>query len=172
MILEGERVRLRPAVREDLAAYTRWYTDDEFRKYIMEPPGEAFDALQSPRSNQLTFSVELLDGRLIGCVYITDITTAHRHCELALVAIGERDCWDKGYGSEMVRLALRFCFRELNMHQVHISTAEFNERARRCYGAIFPHEQRHRQWSSSEGRFWDEIYFDITEEEFNGSDSG
>jgi len=95
----------------------------------------------------------------------------HRQCELGLVAIGKRDCWDKGYGSEMVRLALGFCFRELNMHQVHVETAEFNERARRCYRAIFPHEQRHRQWVWEGGRFWDEIYFDITEEEFDASDS-
>ena len=170
MTLEGKNVRLRPAVREDLAAYTRWYTDPEFRHY-MGPQGETFDALQSPRSNQLNFSVELKDGRLIGLVFITDISTVHRRCELGIVAIGERDCWDKGYGSGMVRLALGYCFRELNMHQVHVETAEFNERARRCYAAIFPHEQRHRQWVWEEGRFWDGIYFDITEEEFDGSDS-
>jgi len=171
LILEGENVRLRPAVRDDLATYTRWYTDDEFRKY-MGPPGDALDALQSPPSDQVQFSVELKAGRPIGFIFITDIRTVHRQCELGLVAIGERDCWDKGYGSEMVRLALGYCFGELHMHQVHVETAEFNERARRCYGSIFPHEQRHRQWVWEDGRFWDEIYFDVTEEEFDANDSG
>ena len=171
MILEGEKVRLRPAVREDLAAYTRWYTDPEFRHY-MGPPGETFDALQSPPSNQVNFSVELKDGRLIGFGFVTLIRTINRHCELGQVAIGEPAYRDQGYGTEMVRMALGYCFRELNMHQVHVETAEFNERARRCYGSIFPHDQRHRQWAWEEGRFWDEIYFDITEEEFNASDSG
>ena len=170
MILEGEKVRLRPAVRDDLATYTRWYTDPELRHY-MGPQGETFDALQSPPSDQVNFSVEPKDGRLIGFVFITLIRTISRHCELGLVAIGEGDYWDKGYGSEMVRMALGYCFRELNMHQVHVETAEFNERARRCYGSIFPHEQRHREWVWEDGRFWDGIYFDITEEEFNASDS-
>ena len=165
MILEGERVRLRPATRDDLPAYTRWFTDPEFRHFIGPAEG-ALAALQAPPDNQVNFSAETRDGRLIGFVFITQIRTASRRCELGEVGIGERDWWDKGYGTEIVKLALRFCFGELGMHQVHIRTAEFNERARRCYGRLFPFEQRHRQWVWEEGRFWDEIYFDITEEEF------
>ncbi len=166
MLLEGERLRLRPATAEDLPTYTRWYTDPEFRHY-MGPPGETFAALKSPPPDQVNFSAETKDGRLIGMLFVTRIRTVSRHSELGVVAIGEHDCWDQGYGTEMVKLALRFCFRELGMHQVHIVTAEFNERARRCYEKIFPHEQRHRQWVWEEGRFWDEVYFDITEEEFD-----
>ena len=166
MILEGDRVRLRPATPDDLPSYTRWYTDPEFRYYI-GPPGETFAALRSPPWDQVNFSAETKDGRLIGFLFVTRIRTVNRHCELGLVAIGEHDCWDLGYGTEIVRLALRFCFRELGMHQVHITTSEFNERARRCYGRIFPYEGRYRQWVWEDGRFWDLVYFDITEEEFD-----
>ena len=170
MILEGEHIRLRPAAKDDLAAHTRWYTDPEFRHY-MGPPGKTFAALLSPPSNQVNFSVDLKDGRLIGFLCITDISTVHRQCDLGPLAIGEASQRGEGFGSEMIRLALGYCFRELGMHQVHIFTSEFNERARRCYAAIFPHEQRHRECVWEDGRFWDEIYFDITEEEFHGSDS-
>ena len=166
MILEGEKVRLRPATRDDLPAYTRWYTDPEFRRYI-GPSDDVIAALVSPTKGEVYFSAETKDGRLIGLVDISHVRTVNRTCDLGYVGIGERDCWDRGYGTEMVRLALRFCFRELGMHQVHILTAEFNERARRCYGKIFPHQQVHREQVWEEGRFWDEIYFDITEEEFD-----
>ena len=166
MILEGERVRLRPASLDDKPAYVRWYTDPEFRRY-MGPGYDVLDALGREQPNQINFSVETTDGRLIGLLFITRISTQHRHCDLGVVAIGEREYWDKGYGTEMVLLALRFCFREVRMQQVHIVTAEFNERARRCYGRIFPHEQRHRRWAWHEDRFWDEVYFDIVEEEFD-----
>jgi len=165
MILEGERVRLRPATADDLPAYTRWWTDPEFL-YYMGPPGETFSALLSAQANQINFSLETKEGRLVGLLFLTRINAHDRHCELGVVAIGERDCRGQGLGTEMTRLALRFCFDELGMHQVHIRTAEFNERARRCYGRIFPHQQRHRQWAWQDGRFWDEVYFDITEEEF------
>ncbi len=169
MILEGELVRLRPATVDDLPAYTRWFTNPEFRRY-MGPSGGTLAALGSPPPDQVNFSAETKAGRLFGYLFVTRIRTVNRHCELGEVAIGEHDWWGKGYVTEMVKLALQFCFRELGMHQAHVRTAEFNERARRCYEKIFPHQQRHRQWVWEEGRFWDEIYFDITEEEFDAID--
>ncbi len=127
-------------------------------------------ALASPPPDQVNFSAETKEGRLIGLVMITNIRTVNRICGLGYVGIGEKDCWDRGYGTEMVRLALGYCFRELNMHTVYIRATEFNERARRCYGRIFPHQVRHRESEWEDGRFWDEIYFDITEEEFEALD--
>ena len=170
MILEGERVRLRTATLDDLPVYTRWFTDPEFRHYLGWG-NAALAALTAPRPDQANFSAETNDGRLIGLVQLAQIRTVNRNCDILELGIGEKDCWDRGYGTEMVTLALRHCFRELRMHQVHIRTAEFNERARRCYGRIFPHEARHRQWVWEEGRFWDEI-FDITEEEFDARERG
>ena len=165
MILEGEHVRLRPATADDLPAYTRWFTDPEFR-YYMGPEGGTLEALMTPWSNGVKFSVEQKDGRLIGFVFVNDIRTTNRHCELGMLAIGEPGARDKGYGTEMVELVLGHCFDELNMHQVHVRTAEFNERARHTYAKIFPNETRHRDWVWSDDRFWDEVYFDITEEEW------
>ncbi len=165
MIIEGENVRLRPATPDDLPAYTRWFTDPEFRHY-MGPEHGTLDALTSSWSDGVKFSVEEKSGRLIGFVFVNDIRTTNRHCELGMIAIGEPDARDKGYGTEMVELVLGYCFNELNMHQVHIRTAEFNERARACYAKLFPGQQVHREWVWQDGRFWDEIYFDVTEEEW------
>ncbi len=165
MIIEGENGRLRPARTDDLPAYTRWYTDPEFRHY-MGNGSDTLSWLRSPQSDQVNFSVEEKSGRLIGLVFVTDIRTVNRHCELGQVAIGEPDARDKGYGTEVVKLALGFCFGELGMHQVHIRTAEFNERARACYAKLFPGQQVHREWVWEDGRFWDEIYFDVTEVEW------
>ena len=165
MILEGERVRLRPATLDDLPAFTRWYTDPEFRHY-MGSGNDTFSWLRSPQSDQVNFSVEAKDGTLTGLVFVTDIRTVNRHCELGVVAIGEPDARDKGYGTEMLELILDFCFGEMGMHQVHVRTAEFNERARHVYAKLFPNEQRHRDWVWADGRFWDEIYFDVTEGEW------
>ncbi len=165
MIIEGKNVRLRPATIDDLPAYVRWYTDPEFRHY-MGNGSDTFSSLQSPQSDQVNFSVETNDGHLIGMVFIIDIRTNNRNCELGGVAIGEREYQDKGYGSEMVELVLGFCFGELGMHQVHVRTVEFNERARNCYAKSFPNMQVHREHQWEDGRFWDEIYFDVTEEEW------
>ncbi len=169
MQLEGERVRLRPADTEDLPAYVRWYAAPEFRR-LMGRGDDVIAGLAASRPDRVNYSAETKDGRLIGLVVIARIRTVNRSCELTDVGIGERDCWDLGYGTEIMKLALRFCFRDLSMRQAHIVTAEFNERARRCYGRLFPFEQRRRQRVWEDGRFWDEIYFDITEEEFDALD--
>lgn len=165
MIIEGERIRLRTATADDLPAFTHWFTDTEFRRLMGLGTG-TLEALVLTQANQVNFAVETKDGQLIGYVFITQIRTINRHCELGEVAIGEPDARDKGYGTEMVQLALGFCFRELGMHQVHVRTAEFNERARHVYGKLFPNETRHREWVWADDRFWDEVYFDITEEEW------
>lgn len=170
MILEGERIRLRPATSDDLPIYTRWFTDAEFRSY-MGRGSDVLQALLSPPPDQANFSVETLDGELIGLVMITNVRTVNRSCALGYVGIGERDCWDKGYGTEMVKLALGYCFRQLGMHQVFIHTIEYNQRARRCYERIFPHEARHREGEWQDGKFYDQIYYDILEDEFAALES-
>lgn len=167
MILEGERIRLRTATRDDLPAYIRWHGDTEFRRY-MGTGVDVFQAVVSPPWNEVVLSAETKEGRLIGLVMIGKIRNVNRNCELTDVGIGEKDCWDRGYGTEMVKLALGHCFRELGMHQVRISTAAYNERAERCYGRIFPHRAIHRDraWLWEDGRFYDQVYFDILEDEF------
>ena len=165
MIIEGDNVRLRPATPDDRPAYTRWYTDPEFRRYLGNGDG-TLQMVTSPRPDAVTFSVEEKDGTLAGLIFVCHIRTESRHCEIGPVGIGDPARRDKGLGTEMTELALGFCFDELNMHQVHIVTTEFNERARACYAKLFPRQQVHREQVWADGRFWDEIYFDITEEEW------
>ena len=173
MILEGERIRLRAATPEDLPAYIRWHADPEFRRF-MGTGGDVFEAVVSAKWDQAVLSAETKEGRLIGFVMIARIRNVERSCELTDVGIGEKDCWDQGYGTEMVMLALRHCFRDLGMHSVRIVTASYNERAQRCYRRIFPHRQVHRerQWFWEDGKFYDQIYFDILEDEFAALESG
>ena len=52
------------------------------------------------------------------------------------------------------------------MHQVHVRMGGFNERARHTYAKTLPNEQLHREWVWSDDRFWDEVYSDITDEEW------
>ena len=98
MILESDRIRLRPATREDLPAYTRWHTDPEFRR-SMGTGVELFQAIVSPPWDQTVFSTETKEERLIGFVMIAGVRNVTRNCELVDVGIGEKDCWDQGYGT-------------------------------------------------------------------------
>jgi len=49
------------------------------------------------------------------------------------IGIGDRDDWSKGYGTDAMKLAVRYAFLELNLHRVTLGVFEHNPRARRAY---------------------------------------
>jgi RimJ/RimL family protein N-acetyltransferase len=82
--------------------------------------------------------------------------------------IGERDYWGKGYGTDALRVLLRYAFDELNLHRVSLSVLEGNERAMRSYQKCgFRYEGRQRQVWAYDGRRWDEIYMGLLRDEWH-----
>ena len=47
--------------------------------------------------------------------------------------IGEKDCWDQGYGTEATRLILDYAFNVLGLHNIRLSVYDFNPRGVRAY---------------------------------------
>ena len=47
--------------------------------------------------------------------------------------IGEKDCWDQGYGTEATRLILDYAFNVLGLHNVMLSVYDYNRRGVRAY---------------------------------------
>jgi RimJ/RimL family protein N-acetyltransferase len=86
------------------------------------------------------------------------------------IGIGDRELWGKGYGTEAMKLMLRFAFQELNLRRVSLNTFEYNPRAVHSYEkAGFVHEGCERDWLHREGRRWDLIYMGILREEWLAS---
>lgn len=108
------------------------------------------------------FSIRALeDDRLIG---ETDLDIGSRLTHDAVVGIGiyHREDWGKGYGTEAMKLALRFAFLELNLNRVTLTVFEFNPRAIRSYEkAGFRQEGRLRGALLKDGKRWDMIYMGI-----------
>ena len=83
------------------------------------------------------------------------------------IQIGERDYWGKGYGTDALRVLLRYAFDELNLQRVSLSVLEGNARAMRSYEKCgFRYEGRERHAWAYDGRRWDEIYMGLLREEW------
>jgi RimJ/RimL family protein N-acetyltransferase len=83
------------------------------------------------------------------------------------IGIGERDFWSKGYGTDAMKVILRYAFQELNLRRVSLTTFEFNPRAVRSYEkAGFVHEGQARRFLLREGRRWDLLFMGILREEW------
>src|SRR6267378_3834328 len=52
------------------------------------------------------------------------------------IALGRRDCWGKGFGTDAVRTLCRWGFAELNLHRVHLKVYEDNPRGIACYEKV------------------------------------
>ena len=110
----------------------------------------------------------IADDRLVGGIGLMDINGADGHAQLGL-SIYKQDDWGHGYGREMIVLALRYAFNELNLYRVWLTTPGFNERAMKLYEKLgFRHEGRGREHILLDGTRWDIVYMGMLRDEFEG----
>jgi len=172
MAILGRQIRLRAIERSDIPTFVRWLNDPEVIKNLLLylPISQAQeeqwfeDYLQD--TNRHIFGIETLEGKLIGNVALERVNWKDRCAELGIV-IGEKDHWNKGYGTEAVRTLLGFAFREMNLHRVSLRVFDDNVRAIRCYEKCgFQQEGCLREAEFSNGRYRDELVMGILRSEF------
>jgi RimJ/RimL family protein N-acetyltransferase len=83
------------------------------------------------------------------------------------VGLGDRAYWSKGYGTEAVRLTLRYAFTELNLQRVSLTVLEGNARAQRAYTkAGFVYEGLAREISRYDGQWYGDVFMGILRTEW------
>lgn len=174
--LIGERLFLSPIRIEDADKFCQWLSDAELAinltNFEKQFPLQHEEALLNRmiKENTQIFSIVLNeDEKLIGSCSLFDIDQADRKAELGIM-IGDKSCWDKGYGSESVELILDYGFNILNLNNIYLKVFDYNARALQCYKKVgFKLIGHHRQARIIMGRKYDEILMDILAEEFDKS---
>jgi len=177
-LFTGDLVRLSAEDPQQMAdAFARWNQDTEYYRLLDTDPAHLWSAkkikewfekdIETDSPTYVFFSVRTLaDDRLIGFVAFEGIDWANRDTFVA-IGIGERDCWGKGYGTDAMRLMLRYGFSELNLHRISLSVFEYNPRAIRSYEKCgFNHEGRVRHCILRDGKRWDMLYMGILRTEW------
>lgn len=140
-LLTGTLVHLTAQNSEtDAATYARWEHDSEFERLLsidpIVPTGtknwrERLEKL--PEERFMPFAIRTLaDDKLIGFVSLFGLTNQHKDCWVG-IGIGDHAYWGKGYGTDAMRIILRYAFQELNRHRVSLNLLATNERALRSY---------------------------------------
>lgn len=177
-IYNGELVRLGAMNAEEAGkAFARWSRDSEFRRLLDSgvsslPSAKAAQTwlekeLEEGSLNQHWFSIRKLDDdQLLGDIDLYVYNWSARDAFVGL-GIGEREFWGRGYGTDVMRVILRYAFTEVNLHRVTLTVFEYNPRAIRSYEkAGFRHEGRIRGTLNKEGRRWDILVMGILREEW------
>ena len=140
-VARGERVALREKRLGDAYDDYRWHSDPDLSRFDAARPLtiniQEFIALYReellyPSPYRRSLAVDDESGRHIGNVMYYNIDTMRQEAELG-ITIGERECWNRGYGVEAVRLLCEHLLGRLGFRRVHLKTLAWNRRARRAF---------------------------------------
>jgi RimJ/RimL family protein N-acetyltransferase len=182
-MIYGEHIRLRRNERSDIPKFVEWLNDLEVRRYLLItlPISQAneeqwFDNMLKLPNNEQPYGIEVREivpegasdhWRLIGNCSFMDINWTVRSSEVGLF-IGDKSCWNKGYGTEVMRLLLRLGFETMNLNRIFLRVDEANKGGIRAYEkAGFVHEGRFRQGTFQNGEYRDMLLMSVLRSEWN-----
>lgn len=173
---ESDRIRLRAIEPEDAHIFFAWNQDSEMMLMVdrLHPPTsmkvvqnwiEKTTAQVDENSDDFFFVVETLDGDIIGMIHphkcdrlVGDFTYG--------VAI-RREFQRQGYACEAIIMILRHYFYELRYQKVTVKVFGYNEASQKLHEAMgFLLEGQIRRSVLHNGRFYDDLIYGMTKEEF------
>ena len=162
----GPPVGLRPLRRRDLERHLGWCNDERVNRWLTGflPPlvlrdvRAWFDVCGADSSIHL-YAIEAGGGHA-GTLYLRDISTQHRTCELGYMLGPE--WWGRGIGTAAVREGCRIAFGELDLERVSYWVVEGNDASRRvAEKAGFSYEGRARSQVIHRGRRLDQHLYGL-----------
>ncbi len=126
MKISGNRIFLRIlSEADDVAEYVLWMQDEEITQYLesrwkTETESSIREYIKSATSSpyDFLFGIFLKDSNEhIGNIKIGSVNWIHRYGEIGLI-LGNKKVWGQGYGTEAVKLATTYSFKELNLRKL------------------------------------------------------
>ena len=177
-ILQGEMVRLAAVNPEtDSKLFAKWARDTEYLRMLDTSPVRQWserqykkwfkEDLEKGKRDDFLFLIRTLENdEAIGFIELDGVHWSHGDSYVG-IGIGEREYWGKGFGTDAMKVVLRYAFEELNLHRVSLNVFEYNQRAIHSYEKVgFVVEGCERQFLRREGKRWDMIYMGILRAEW------
>lgn len=175
---QGERIRLRPMHVNDAKLWlVEEQSDSEAVRFLnygitlpkSEQDAQAFATRYAEfnnREERIMFSIETLDGELIGAINIHSMDKKNGTFETGTRIY--REFRGQGYGFEAKVIVLRYAFHELRFQKYNIRCVETNEPMVKHANRLgCQAEGRIRRHIYTKGTYFDELIFGLTREEFD-----
>lgn len=175
----GEKVRLRAIEQEDLDELNGSFDEvDQWEARANSEIGvptwrekdrKDFAGLRKGKDGSHTWIIENNEAQRVGLIGTFD-------CDQRVGAFKywleiRRAFWRRGYGSEAIKIVIRYYFRELRYQKVTSQIYAFNESSLRLHEKLgFVYEGRIRRVVYTNGQLHDQIFMGMTKEEFDQVD--
>lgn len=175
--LKGEGFFLSPKRTDDeaLKTYLKWMCDESFLHFLhrnnkvinfdyqLEYHKKTFDP------NEYHFNIILVENDeeiLVGNCDIRIHNPFVGDANIGIV-IGEEIGRDKGLGTKVLKLLVKYGFEELNLHRMNLTLNSDNVRALKCYqNAGFVECGRGHETHFSKGHYTDTIYMEYLAKDY------
>ncbi len=122
--LVGEKIYLRPFDMDDIQGdYIQWINDHEITRFLDSPFPRTKEDLENyvrgilKDPHYVFFAViEQKTNKHVGNAKIGPIDWIHRRTNFGRML--SRECWGKGYGSEVIKLMIQYSFEQLNLNRI------------------------------------------------------
>ena len=174
-IFEGKLIRLASPESDDDPIIAGWTRDDIYMRNLDDDPVVplSVDRLRDrPQHGDYGFHVRtLVDDTLIGFVALFNISGRNQTGEMA-IGIGNPAYRGKGYGSDTLRVILRYAFDELNLHHLGLTVMAYNIAAVTAYERVgFVKEGVRREVVTRAGQRHDLVLYGILRNEWLATQS-
>ena len=156
-VLIWEKISLVVPEKEDIKLWYVWVNDIETQSYLgsmygeiitIEDEEEYYDSIRKDTSIKLFCIYTEESKKVIWNVSLMWIDYKNRKAEL-WIAIFDKEQQNKWYGTESIKLMLKYAFEVLWLNKVNLRFVEFNKRAQKVYEKI---------WFKQVGRLTKEIF--------------
>ncbi len=184
-LFTGDRVMLSSIDQEkDAAVEAKWTQDAEYLRLLNTKPALPLSVAQVKKryekiekdaeesKNMFYFAIRAKPAenenaeRLIGFVQLHWIEWNHG-TGFIKIGLGDAEFRGKGYGTEAMRLILRYAFSELNLFRLAAVIPEYNQAALRLFHKVgFVQEVCRRKALKRDGQEWGLIHVGILKDEW------
>ncbi|KUO69304.1 MAG: acetyltransferase [Clostridia bacterium BRH_c25] len=173
---KGQKIRLREYRKEDIERALLYINDSEIKK-LLAPGIPYLNTLEDERKwveglsafkDNYSFAIETLeDEKYIGGCGLNSIDWKNSVAVVGIF-IGDKNYWGKGYGTDAMKVLMKFIFEQMNIHKIKLNVFSYNKRAIKSYEKCgFKIEGVLRQEIFRDGCYHDEIIMGLLKEEYN-----
>mgnify|MGYP000854053404 CR=1 FL=1 len=139
----GEKIFLRPIIKEDIVFLNKWKNDEETFMYLgggfmptsIDQHAKWMDSLIDMTGNNKRFIICNKQEKPVGMVGLYNINWIHRTCEIGIY-IGDKDARGKGFGKEACKLIEGFAKKYLNLRKIKLNVVLENKSALKMWESL------------------------------------
>ena len=165
-------MKLRPYEKGDAESVLSWIDDEaSFRKWSADRysdypiTAEDMNEYYAENSNHFVFTA-LDDNKLAGHMIMRYIDESKRIIRFGFIIVDSKKR-GKGYGKQMLTIALKYVFEELKVNKVTIGVFENNPAAVHCYTSLgFQHMEEKDESIDIMGEKWKCLEMELSREDY------